>query len=238
MTDCQSKQMFKNGSASGIGLINKLKTHCIRGHALIHPNLDLYGLKHNIRKCRTCKNQKLIEHYNKNPEKIKNYNRENRTKRTILHQNYLKNHPDYVKNWNQNNNEKLKKYQKKYDDIHKKERREKDKRFRLTHPNYQHEWRKNNPRSSPSYSIELQESMNNVRKRDKNTCQWQNCKLTNRDAVIHVHHIFPRKEYPTLELIEQYMICYCAGHHGKWHEVRGDAVARLFKNILIKGVSD
>lgn len=75
--------------------------------------------------------------------------------------------------------------------------------------------------------MDLQDAMNNVRVRDKNACQWQNCKLTFREATINVHHIFPRSEYPELELIEKYMICYCAGHHGKWHEVRGDSYSKL-----------
>lgn len=70
--------------------------------------------------------------------------------------------------------------------------------------------------------------MNNVRVRDKNICQWQNCGLTHKEAPIHVHHIFPRSEYPEFELIEQYMICYCLNHHGLWHRYRGDKSANFF----------
>ena len=81
---------------------------------------------------------------------------------------------------------------------------------------------KNNPRSNRGGTIELQLAMNNVRKRDHNTCKWYGCGLTFRQAPIHVHHIFPRAEYPELELIESYMICYCANHHGLWHRMRGD----------------
>ena len=93
---------------------------------------------------------------------------------------------------------------------------------------YKREWAKANPRSGNSKdSIELQIAMNNVRKRDNNTCQWYGCNLTHRQAPIHVHHIFPRSEYPELELIEQYMICYCANHHGLWHRYRGDYYANL-----------
>ena len=88
-------------------------------------------------------------------------------------------------------------------------------------------WRKNNPRSSPRYPLEVQLAMNNVRKRDNNTCQWYGCGLTSRQVPIHVHHIFPRSEYPQLELIEQYMICYCANHHGLWHRYRGDNYSEL-----------
>lgn len=91
-------------------------------------------------------------------------------------------------------------------------------------------WRKENPRSSKQYSLELQESMNNVRLRDKNTCQWFNCGLKYREAEIHVHHIFPRNEYPELELIEQYMICYCANHHGLFHRYRGDWYSEMISS--------
>ena len=84
-------------------------------------------------------------------------------------------------------------------------------------------------------SIELQIAMNNVRKRDSNACQWQDCGLTQREAPIHVHHIFLRSEYPELELIEKFMICYCANHHGLWHRYRGDKVANI---MTPKGYTD
>jgi hypothetical protein len=84
-----------------------------------------------------------------------------------------------------------------------------------------------NPRSNRRGSIDLQLAMNNVRKRDHNTCQWQGCNLTFRQAPIHVHHIFLRSEHPELELIEQYMICYCANHHGLWHRMRGDKFSEM-----------
>ena len=171
--------------------------------------------------------EKIISRYS---DRFKEYDRVHRGERTILHRQYLQNHPNYIVNWNNNNNDKLKKYQQKYDRTHKEERREKDKRFRQKHPDYQKEWRKNNPRSSPNYSIDLQDAMNNVRLRDKNLCQWQNCGVTFRNAPIHVHHIFPRNEYPELELVEQYMICYCANHHWLWHQYRGDPCARLLKS--------
>ena len=89
------------------------------------------------------------------------------------------------------------------------------------------EYRKANPHSSQNYSLDVQDAMNNVRKRDKNTCQWQECGLTHKQVPIHVHHIFPRSEYPDLELIEQYMICYCANHHGVWHRYREDYYANF-----------
>jgi len=79
-----------------------------------------------------------------------------------------------------------------------------------------------NPKSNRRASYDLQDSMNNVRQRDKQTCQWQGCGLTFREAPIHVHHIFPKSEYPDLELVEQYLICYCGNHHAYWHRMRGD----------------
>jgi len=88
-------------------------------------------------------------------------------------------------------------------------------------------WRKNNPRSNRSFYPELQDAMNNVRRRDDNTCQWYGCGLKHKATQIHVHHIFPRSEYPDLELIEQYMICYCAEHHAQFHAARGDICSKL-----------
>lgn len=76
------------------------------------------------------------------------------------------------------------------------------------------------PHSRKDLSLELQIAMNNVRLRYNNICQWQNCNKQGRG--IQVHHIFPRNEYPELELIESYMICYCKNHHSKFHEMRGD----------------
>ena len=49
-----------------------------------------------------------------------------------------------------------------------------------------------NPRSrGSSYSADLQFAMANARKRDNNTCQWQNCNLTQKETQIQVNHIFP-----------------------------------------------
>lgn len=124
----------------------------------------------------------------------------------------------YQKKYRQENKNKIKKCNQKYYLKNKEKIREKQKIYD-----------KLNPRSRGSnYSIELQTAMVNVRKRDHNTCQWQNCGLTHREAPIHVHHIFPRSEYPTLQLIENYMICYCANHHGMWHRYRGDQNAINF----------
>jgi hypothetical protein len=93
-------------------------------------------------------------------------------------------------------------------------------------------YRKANPHSSRSYPLELQFAMNNVRKRDNNTCQWYGCGLTHHDIEIHVNHIFPRSEYPELELIQDYMICYCIMHHIKFHEARGDGSNNFLASSL------
>ncbi len=106
----------------------------------------------------------------------------------------------------------------------------KAKGFCLKH--YMDIWNKNNPDSSCGENWELRLKMNNVRKRDNNTCKWFNCNLTHKETIIDVHHIFPRSEYPELELIEKFMICYCIDHHSLWHEMRGDKYFHLIKNRL------
>ena len=120
---------------------------------------------------------------------------------------------------------------------HKKNRMEYNKQWRKKNPDYRHEyylknierhrettkiWKKNNPRAGYIYSYELQNAINNVRYRDNNTCQWDKCGLTHKQTQIDVNHIFPKSEYPELELVEQYMICYCGFHHAMFHNYRGD----------------
>jgi len=96
--------------------------------------------------------------------------------------------------------------------------------------NYMQIWKKKTGRFSTFGTIELQKVMAKVRLRDKNTCQWQNCSKTDN---IHVHHIFPRSEYPHLELEPKYMISYCREHHYIWHQHRGDpAGAFLGKGVI------
>jgi len=96
--------------------------------------------------------------------------------------------------------------------------------------NYMQIWKKKTGRFSTIGSIKLQKIMANVRLRDSNTCQWQKCRKTDN---IHVHHIFPRAEYPELEFEEKYMICYCKEHHYIWHKSRGDmAGAFLGKDVI------
>lgn len=75
---------------------------------------------------------------------------------------------------------------------------------------------------------ELEFIMNLVRRRDNNTCKWQNCGKTSKETSIHVHHIFPQSEYPELKYREDYMICYCKKHHKKWHKSRGDKYYKWF----------
>lgn len=91
----------------------------------------------------------------------------------------------------------------------------------------------NNPRSATHRPLEVRWAMNRVRKRDKNTCQWYGCRLTNKQTLIQVHHIFPISEYPQFDQVEEYMICYCKEHHAKWHEIRGDSSHHLIRNSRI-----
>ena len=78
---------------------------------------------------------------------------------------------------------------------------------------------------------ELKNAMHVARKRDNFSCKWYGCKLTRKDIRIDVHHIFPRSEYPELELIVKFMICYCVYHHFLFHALRGDEAGKLFRNI-------
>ena len=192
---------------TGFAAKNKLKTHCLHGHELKESNLVKWAYrKKGWRVCKVCNNAK--------------------TRRWKL-----KNKQYHIK-WNKNNRDKVRGYFRKYELNNLEKRYLKNKRWREKNPDYQNKWRKNNPRSSNKYSHDLQDAMNNVRQRDKNTCQWFGCGLTFRQAPIQVHHIFPRKEYPDLELVEQYMICYCMNHHWLWHKYRGDEYAKLLKRAM------
>jgi len=162
--------------------------------------------------------------------------------------------PDYAKKqkiafkrWCQKNKPWLKTKYKQYSRLYYQKNRNKFRQYARKHRNknrdrineHKREYARNNPRSGTNYSIELQIAMNNVRKRDNNTCQWQNCGLTHKETTIHVNHSFPRSEYPELELIEKYMICYCRKHHGIWHEYRGDNYSHMINSIEIhKGDSN
>ena len=98
--------------------------------------------------------------------------------------------------------------------------------------NYMRVWNRKNRRLYNNDFTELDAAIYNVRKRDKNTCQWYGCDLTCRDITIHVHHIFPRSEYPEFELMEKYMICYCWEHHALWHKHRGDKYWRCINGVV------
>ncbi len=155
-----------------------------------------------------------------NQDKIKAYRQQLEVKeRGMLHsRKYRLKNPDKGKEYYQKNKEKILTYSKEHSQIpHIKARRNETARIR----------NRKNPHSNRSGTIELQIVMNNVRRRDNNTCQWQGCKLTHKQVSIHVHHIFPRSEYPDWEEIEQFMICYCAGHHGYWHRMRGDKYSEM-----------
>lgn len=137
-----------------------------------------------------------------NQDKIQKYNEENRMKRRLQ-----------AKEYRLKNKEKIKAYRKEFES-------------RPERIAYRKKWNRENPKSRcSSYPLELEISMNNVRKRDNNTCQWYGCGLKAREGIpIDVHHIFPRSEYPELELVEEYMLCYCLNHHVMFHKYRGDQV--------------
>lgn len=95
-------------------------------------------------------------------------------------------------------------------------------------------YRKTHPHSNSHYPLEMRFAMNNVRLRDKNTCQWSGCGLTSNEIEIHVHHVFPKHKYPEFGLIEKYMVCYCIKHHIKFHEARGDIQAVVVLSNQLK----
>lgn len=179
------------------------------------------------------------KYYAANKEKLSQYHKEyHERNREILikkmKENYdpVKRKVDYLKNreenllrvkeWRLKNADHLKQYQKEFEQ-------------RPERKAYHKKWNDANPRKSHggSYSLDLEIAMNNVRIRDNNTCQWQGCGLTHKKGFpIHVHHIFPRSEYPGLQLEEKYLICYCANHHYIWHRFRGDQAAHFLKTDL------
>lgn len=85
---------------------------------------------------------------------------------------------------------------------------------------YKRMYLKTHPQVGVGFSPELRRAMRRVRKRDENKCKWYNCKSNSDNAVIQVNHIFPRIDYPELQLIENYMISYCVKHHLHWHYMR------------------
>lgn len=146
----------------------------------------------------------------------------------------LKN-PEYDKKWKKNNPEKMRLSN--YKQNHSLKGKLRSEKYQKSQKGitYHKEYEKNNPRSR-STDYNLQDAMNNVRARDKNTCKWYKCGLTNRQAPIQVNHIFPKSEYPELKYEEKYMICYCLNHHIMFHYYRGDGYNKLLKTQIIGGV--
>jgi hypothetical protein len=142
---------------------------------------------------------------------------------------------EYNRNWNKNNRPKKSAADKRWVQKNQQQVLEYQRTWHKQNPEYRkQEYRRNietykkykreNPQSGHLGYPELYEAMMNVRFRDNNTCQWQGCgkKHWRGKVTVHVHHIFPRSEYPDYELVEKYMICYCKEHHIEWHEKRGD----------------
>lgn len=163
-------------------------------------------------------------------------------KKSFDQKQYMK---EYNKMYRERNNESLKQYKKEWQLKNKERLKIKSKMYYINnkekHSKYSKEWyqknkykialkSRNEGRSGKHVSNDLYLAMLNVRIRDNNTCQWFGCGLKHKVTEVHVHHIFPRSEYPELELIEQYMICYCAEHHAQFHAARGDYYHKLIKN--------
>lgn len=198
---------------------NTNKTHCKNGHRLSDDNLVTWDLqKRNKRRCRICRNSQQRK-AQENPE-VKKYQlkwqRENKDKQKQYHKKWIKSNPHYFKDYYRRNLELCKARSKRFERSPK----------RII---YRRKWQRENPRSSTGYPLEVRIAMENVRKRDNNTCKWFGCGKTWREASIHVHHIFPKKEYPDLILEERFMICYCQEHHALWHEKRNDTYARFVR---------
>lgn len=155
------------------------------------------------------------EWYQRNKQLLQVKNREYCKKYYLAHRKEIL---ENVKLWVSKNKDHVREYKRRHGKIYGKKWREKN-------IDWVREYKRRNRRSSSHFSLEMQLAMNNVRKRDNNQCQWYGCGLKARDVPIHVHHIFPKSEYPELQLIEKYMICYCANHHGLWHRYRGDSSA-------------
>lgn len=168
-------------------------------------------------------NQKKREWRKLHPESYKEYNRREEVKIKQRERIALKRkltNRKYDKEYYRKNIEKIKEKQKIHAQLPEvKARRRLMERLR----------NKANPRSNRSLPLDLQFAMNQVRIRDGNKCMWQGCVVTHKEGTIHVHHIFPRSEYPELESVERYMICYCSIHHRHFHRMRGDSYSEMIK---------
>lgn len=207
---------------------NVRKTKCPRGHEYTGVNAQ------GKRICKVCINERMKERYKNNPKQRAyqlEYQRNHKVQVNEASKRWRLKNPDFSKRWDINNPEKRKAIQSKYES---KPERQEYKRLwenRKYNENPEHRekkkvWNKRysreNPRSGMSYSYEEQDAMMERRIWDKNTCQWQGCGLNSRQTSIHVHHIFPKEDYPDLSAIPQYMICYCAFHHAEFHRFRKD----------------
>lgn len=173
--------------------------------------------------------EKQSEYYKKNKEVLQQ-KRKQKYDPLKRRENYLKNRDKNlvrVKEWRYKNAEYVKQYRKEFEATPERKA-------------YRKQWQKANPKKSHggTYPLELEIAMNSARLRDKNTCQWQGCGLTVRDAPIHVHHIFPRSEHPELQLEPWNMICYCLNHHYMWHMYRGDKCANILKANIVTITED
>lgn len=62
-------------------------------------------------------------------------------------------------------------------------------------------------------SKQIRDAMNEALERDNHQCKWQGCT----EPAATAHHIFPRRDYPELDSVSEYMISYCDRHHVQWH---------------------
>lgn len=188
--------------------------HCKYGHQLTFDNV--YTRRSGARRCKTCLHawKKL---YAQKP-KWKKYNKEYKKKYIEEHRQQInKSNWQWAKTNPERRSEAIKRWLAKPE-------------TKIKRRIYDRRWRMENPRSARYGSYELQDAMNSVRRRDDNTCQWYRCGLKHKATKIHVHHIFPRAEHPELELVEQYMICYCAEHHAQFHAARGDSYSAFISS--------
>lgn len=157
-----------------------------------------------------------------------NWARNNRDKARKYSREWHREHPEWSKEWDANNPEKRKEINKKHEQKPERKAYKRMKDMEYYHKNPEkylarmEKYRKENPRSGAGLPYEEVESMMETRIRFKNTCKWYACGLTSKETSIHVHHIFPKEEYPELACISKYQITYCKKHHAEFHRARGD----------------
>lgn len=197
---------------------NTNKTHCKNGHLLSQDNLVKWDWENKQkRKCKTCRN---------NSARIAQQTNEAKQYKLDWQRTHKENVKQYNKKWNDVNR---KEYSREWDKKNTDKRKEINNRHNKTisRIEYRRSWQRANPRSNTGYPDEVRIPMENVRERDNNTCKWYGCSKTYPEVSIHVHHIFPKNEYPDLVQEEKYMICYCQYHHAFWHKARNDRCAGI-----------